>query len=83
MVSVVALLCAAIIPRSDCTSQTAIDIIAMGDAANELVCMRDSMMTLASLAIRAGPDEYWKVLCVAPVTPGLVLVGQSDDKAGR
>jgi hypothetical protein len=83
MVSVVALLCAAMIPRSDCTSENAIDVLRMGDAANELVCMRDSMMTLASLAIRAGPDEYWKVVCVAPDTPGPVLVGRRDDMAGR
>lgn len=55
----------------------------MADAANELVCMRDSMMTLASLAIRARPDEYWKVLCMAPDAPSPVLVGQRDDEADR
>ena len=81
MVSVVALLCAAVIPRAECTSQNAIDVIGMGDAANELVCMRDSMMTLASLAIRAGPDEYWKVVCVAPAGP--VLVGERDGETDR
>jgi uncharacterized protein YraI len=81
MVSVVALLCAAMIPRAECTSQNAIDVIGMGDAANELVCMRDSMMTLASLAIRAGPGEYWKVVCVAPAGP--VLVGERDGETDR
>ncbi|MGE0118990.1 MAG: hypothetical protein AB7S71_07805 [Dongiaceae bacterium] len=81
MVSVVALLCAAMIPRAECTHQTAIDVIRMGDAANELVCMRDSMMTLASLAIRARPDEYWKIVCAAP--DGAVLVGERDDETDK
>ena len=83
MVSVVALLCAAIIPRSDCMGHNAIDVIQMGDAANEIVCMRDSMMTLASLAIRAGSDEYWKVVCMAADAPGSLLVGRRDDNADR
>ena len=83
MVKVVALLCAAMIPRAECTSQNAIDVIQMADATNELVCMRDSMMTLASLAIRAGPDEYWKVVCVAPDAAGSVLIGQGDDWTDR
>jgi hypothetical protein len=66
MVSVVALLCAAAIARSDCSEQTAIDVIKLANTADELSCMRDSMLVLASLAIRAGPDEYWKVVCGHP-----------------
>lgn len=83
MIKVVALLCAATIPRGECTSQNAIDVIQMPDAANELVCMRDSMMTLAALAIRARPDEYWTVVCMAPGAAGPVLVGQSGHRADR
>jgi hypothetical protein len=79
MVSVVALLCAAGIVQADCTQDTAIDVVAMGSSVNELSCMQDSMMTLASLAIQAGPNEYWKVVCVRPQKPGPVLVGQLDD----
>jgi hypothetical protein len=41
--------------------------------------MQDSMMTLASLAIQAGPNEYWKVVCVSGRKPAPVLIGQSDD----
>ena len=79
MVSVVALLCAAGIAQADCTQDNAIDVVAMGNAANELSCMQDSMMTLASLAIQAGPNEYWKVVCVSGRKPAPVLIGQSDD----
>jgi hypothetical protein len=83
MLKVVALLCAAMIPRSECTNQNAIDVIQMADAPNELACMRDSMTTLGSLAIRAGPDEYWKVVCMAPDAASPVVVGQGEDKADR
>jgi hypothetical protein len=37
-------------------------------------------MALASLAVQAGPNEYWKVVCVGPQRPGPVLIGQHDDK---
>jgi len=65
MVSVVALLCAAGIAPADCTRENAIDVVAISNAPDELSCMRDSMMTLASLAVRPEPDAYWKVLCEA------------------
>jgi len=64
MVSVYALLCAATLVRSECTPATAIDAIRMSDADNELACLRDSMTTLAGLAIRPGSGEYWKIICV-------------------
>jgi hypothetical protein len=79
MVSVVALLCATAIARADCTQDNAIDVIPMGHAANDLSCMQDSMMTLAALAVTAGPSEYWKVVCVGPQKPNPVMVGQRDD----
>ena len=62
MVSVVALLCT--VGVTDCSPENAIDVIPLPHAANEMACMQDSMMTLAALAIRAGPDEYWKVVCI-------------------
>jgi hypothetical protein len=63
MVSVYALLCAATLLRSECTTATAIDVMRMPDANNELACLQGSMMTLASLAIRPEGGEYWKVVC--------------------
>jgi len=63
MVSVYVLLCAATLLRSECTSATAIDVIRLPDADNELACLRGSMLTLAPLAIQPGASEYWKVVC--------------------
>jgi hypothetical protein len=63
MVSVYALLCAATLLRSECTTATAIDVIRLPDANNELACLRDSMLTLAPLAIQPEAGEYWKVVC--------------------
>jgi len=77
MISVIALLCATTVARGECVLENAIDVIHFPDAATELACMQDSMTTLAALAIRAGPNEYWKVICVAPRAP--TLVGQRDD----
>jgi hypothetical protein len=63
MVYVYALLCAANLLRSDCTTETAIDVISMPNAANELVCLQGGQMTLGSLAIQPQTGEYWKVIC--------------------
>jgi hypothetical protein len=52
MVSVYALLCTATLLRSE-----------WPDADSELACLRDSMMTLAGLAIRPENGEYWKIVC--------------------
>jgi hypothetical protein len=83
MVSVVALLCAAGIARGDCSPENAIDVIHMSDAADELACMRDSMMTLAPPAIQAGPDEYWKIVCVRTQRSAPILVGERTDREGK
>ena len=80
MVSVVALLCAAGIAPTECTQANAIDVIAMSQTPNELFCLQDGMMALASLAVQAGPNEYWKIVCVGPQRPGPVLVGQHGDE---
>ena len=79
MVSVVALLCAAGIAPADCTQDNAIDVIAMGRSANELSCMQDGMTTLAGLAVQAGPNEYWKVVCVAARERISIVARQGDD----
>jgi hypothetical protein len=79
MMLIVALLCAAGIAPADCTQDNAIDVIAMSEAPNELFCMQDSMMALASLAVQAGPNEYWKIVCAGPQRPGPVLVGHLDE----
>jgi hypothetical protein len=78
VVSVVALLCAAGIAPADCTQDNAIDVIAMGHVASELSCMQESMIALASLAIHARPNEYWKVVCVGPRERTSIVAGQTE-----
>jgi hypothetical protein len=77
MISVYALLCAAALSRADCTTDTAIDVIRMPDATNELACARDSMMTLASLAIQPQAGEYWKIICAHDELPVVAKSPQS------
>jgi hypothetical protein len=51
----------------------------MSQVPNELFCIQDTMMALASLAVQAGPNAYWKVICVGPQRLRPVLIGQRDD----
>jgi hypothetical protein len=56
------------------------------DAADELSCMRDSMVTLAALAIRAGSDDYWKVVCRSQSATEHVATdgtGDGEDRQNR
>jgi hypothetical protein len=80
MVSVYALLCAATLLRSECTTATAIDVIRMPDADNELACLRESMVTLAPLAIQPEAGEYWKIVCARSggEPPNVAVSSQSD-----
>jgi hypothetical protein len=80
MISVIALLCAVGVARSECSPDNAIDVIRLPDAANEMACMQDTLTTLAALAIRARPDEYWKVVCIKGTSdlPTIAGVPQSD-----
>jgi hypothetical protein len=57
MVSVYALLCVAALARSECSPATAIDVLRMPDADNELACLQGSMMTLARLAVQAEAGD--------------------------
>jgi hypothetical protein len=66
MVSVVALLCAAMMAQSDCSVDNAIDVIRLPDATSELNCVQGAMATLASLAIQPTNGEYWKIMCARP-----------------
>jgi hypothetical protein len=66
VISVYVLLCAAHLAAGQCTSVNAIDVIRFPDVGDELACVRESMVTIATLAIHAGPDEYWKFVCVRP-----------------
>jgi hypothetical protein len=79
MVSVVALLCAAGIAPADCTQDNAIDVISMSEVPNELYCLQDSMMAVASLAVRAGPNEYWKVVCMTARERISIVADQGHD----
>jgi hypothetical protein len=82
MVSVIALLCAATIARSDCSRANAIDVVKLADEADELSFMRESIIVLAALAIRAGPDQYWKVICERLSTPPPIAKTETP-KTGR
>lgn len=79
MVSVVALLCAAGIAPAECTQDNAIDVIAMSQVPNELFCMQDSIMALASLAVQAGPNEYWKIVCEVSRERISIVAGHSNE----
>jgi hypothetical protein len=74
MISVVAFLCALSLSPAECGRTTAVDVIALPDAANELMCLRDAQTTLAALAIRADAEHRWIVKC-ARSNRGLGPVG--------
>lgn len=59
MIQALILLCALSTPPSDCTPVTAIDVFAVQ---SDLSCIQPQQL-LASLAIEAGDDHYWKILC--------------------
>jgi hypothetical protein len=82
MVSVYALLCVATLARSECSLATALDVVRMPDADNELVCLQGSMMTLARLAIQAEAGEYWKVVCTQRLDRPNVAETQQPDPTG-
>jgi hypothetical protein len=63
MISVVAFLCALSLSPAECGRATAVDVIALPDAPNELMCLRDAQATLADLAIRADAEHRWIVKC--------------------
>jgi hypothetical protein len=55
MVSVVALLCAAMMAQSDCSVDNAIDVIRLPDATSELNCVQGAMATLCDSACKVDP----------------------------
>ena len=63
MVTIYTLLCAATVAGSDCGIENAIDVVELPGVDNELNCLQDSMVTLASLAIQPRSGEYWKIVC--------------------
>jgi hypothetical protein len=62
-IAVVAFLCAVSIPHAECGRDTAIDVLTFPPAQSELTCLRDSMQTLADLAIQPREGERWVVKC--------------------
>ena len=82
MVSVFALPCATTIARSNCSMKNAIDVLKLSEATDELSCMRESMLVLAALAIRAGPDQYWKVICERVATTGPTSLDSVETRTG-
>ena len=63
MVSVYALICAAMVAQSDCSVENAVDVMRLPDADTSLNCLQGAMMTLAGLAIQPTEGEYWKEVC--------------------
>ena len=63
-VHLVALICALATPPGDCTRETALQVINLPSAPNELGCMYPAQATVAGLAIapREG-EEYLKTEC--------------------
>jgi hypothetical protein len=76
MVSVYVLLCTAQLAVADCSSVNAIDVIRFPDVSSEMQCMRESMVTIASLSITARSDEYWKFVCIRPTSPEATKLAQ-------
>jgi hypothetical protein len=74
MISVIAFLCAFSISPAECNRASAIDVVTFPESVNELTCMRDAQMTLASLAVRTDAEHYWKVLCTHS-NRGMAAVG--------
>lgn len=70
---VVLLVCAAGLPRADCQTQTALQVVSGPDARNELACGLQSQAFLASSAIGRGlsGNEYLKILCHRETTVGV------------
>ena len=63
MVSVVVFLCALALSPSECSRATAVDVIALPAAPDELACLREAQSTLADLAIRADTEHRWIIKC--------------------
>ena len=83
MILVFVLLCGLHLPADQCTGENAIDVIRFPDAQNELTCLRDSMTTIASLAIDAGPNEYWKFVCIRPDTAEAEVLASRAETSRR
>ena len=82
MIWAFALLCSTNLAAADCDSSTAIDVIRFPNVGNEVSCIQDSMMTIASLAIAARSNEYWKFVCIRPnSTEAAMLTTRVEDKA--
>lgn len=79
LVWVFALLCGGQLSAAECTTDTAIDVIRFPDAQNETACVQGGMMTVASLAIQAGPDEYWKFVCTRPQSQDAASLAQRTE----
>ena len=63
MIAVFAFLCSVNLAPVDCTRETAMDTMTLGNADNIIVCQMGAQMTLAGLAIRPGPGERWVIKC--------------------
>lgn len=74
---VVLLICTTSLPRAECESQTALQVINGPEARNELACGLQSQAFLASTAIGRGltPNEYLKILCRRDTTFGARPIG--------
>lgn len=73
--TVIALLCALALSSADCRRDTAVDVMVLGDADNEIACALGAQMTLAQLAIRADAEYRWIIKCEPPTSIDKDTVG--------
>lgn len=59
----VAFLCAVTVSTADCSRDTAVDVLPLGHADNEMQCLMGAQMTLAQLAVRSDDAFRWVVRC--------------------
>ncbi len=66
MLKIVILICSIAVPRADCQTDTANDVISGPEATNEVMCGMHGMAYIAgtSLASRQREDEYVKIKCL-------------------
>lgn len=62
MLSIVILICAANVERSDCTARTALTVTSAPTAASAAACGLEAQSMIASM-LRLEHGEYVKVLC--------------------
>jgi hypothetical protein len=64
MFRVIALICSISQGPEECTTNTARDLLVIGEEPNELACIRRGTIDAGKFAILVGPDEWVKTSCI-------------------